>query len=276
MVKRESENDRKDTDTGASGSVGTAIYERLSQMNKFDVYGTFFSLKSDALHMCYFSLENPEKIKDILARIAPDIVISALRGDFKKQMDVHIFTAEYLKKNHGRLIYFSTANVFDSKQECPHYEGDSLQSDSEYGKFKISCENKLREIMGNSAIILRIPFVYGRNSVRMRQIEDGCQKGAMDVYDNLFSNYVTDIQIADYVEWIISEEKEGTFHIGTTDVMRYSDFIMRLIKDSGKAFPTFNYLDVTGTMAVLTERKDIPYRLLWNVDRVISFLCSND
>ncbi|MBD5525364.1 MAG: sugar nucleotide-binding protein [Lachnospiraceae bacterium] len=261
---------------GVSGFVGTAIYEQLSQSNKFDVYGTFFSLKSNAPHMCYFSLENPEKIKDILARIAPDIVISALRGDFKKQMDVHIFTAEYLKKNHGRLIYFSTANVFDGKQECPHYEGDSLQSDSEYGKFKISCENKLREIMGNSAIILRIPFVYGKNSVRMHQIEDGCQKGIMDVYDNLFSNYVTDIQIADYVEWIISEEKEGTFHIGTTDVMRYSDFIMRLIKDSGKAFPTFNYLDVTGTMAVLTERKDIPYRLLWNVDRVISFLCSND
>lgn len=261
---------------GASGTVGTAIYKRLSQYDTFDVYGTYFSSKPDAPHMCYFSLENPERIKDILADIAPDIVISALRGNFKKQMDVHIFTAEYLENNHGKLIYFSTANVFDGKLESPHYEDDSLQSDSEYGKFKICCENKLREIMGSSAIILRIPFVYGKNSVRMRQIKDGCEKGALDVYENLFSNYVTDIQIADYVEWIIREKKEGIFHIGTTDVMRYSDFIKRLIKGLGNKYPTFNYLDVTGTMAVLTERKDIPHRLEWNAERVIAYLCNDD
>lgn len=261
---------------GASGTVGTAIYERLSQCSAFDVYGTFFASKPKASHMYYFSLENPEKIKEILADISPDIVISALRGDFEKQVDAHVFTAEYLKKNHGRLIFLSTVNVFDGNLECPHYESDSLLSDSEYGRFKIFCENKLREIMGDSAIILRIPFVYGRSSARMRQIEDGCQKGVMDVYNNLFSNYVTDIQIADYVEWMIKEKKEGTFHIGTTDVMRYSDFIMCLIKDSGRKVPTFNYLEQTGTMAVLTERKDIPHRLVWNVDRVISFLCNKD
>lgn len=261
---------------GASGIVGTAIYKRLSQYNEFEVYGTYFSSKLSDPHMCYFSVENPEQINDILEDIAPDIVISALRGDFKKQIDVHTFTAKYLENHRGRLLYFSTANVFDGKLECPHYEDDSLQSDSEYGKFKICCENKLRKIMGNSAIILRIPFVFGRNSARMRQIEDGCRKNTLDVYENLFGNYVTDIQIADYVEWIIREKKEGTFHIGTTDVMRYSDFVKRLIQGAGYKCPEFHYVEAAGTMAVLTGRKDIPHRLQWNAERVIAFLCNEE
>lgn len=258
---------------GASGTVGTAIYKRLSQYSIFDVYGTYFSSKPDDPHMRHFSLENPERINDILADIAPDIVISALRGDFEKQIEAHVFLVKYLESNHGRLIYFSTANVFDGRPECPHYESDSPQAVSEYGKFKICCENTLRDLLGNSAIILRIPFVYGRNSVRMRQIKDGCKKGALDVYKDLFSNYVTDVQIADYVEWIIREKKEGIFHIGTTDVVSHSEFTKRLIQGLGNGYPAFNYPEAAGTMAVLTERKDIPHRLEWDVERVIGFLC---
>ncbi len=51
--------------------------------------------------------------------------------------------------------------------------------------------------------------MYGRNSPRICQIREGCKTGLLDVYTNLLCNYVTDVQIAEYVEWIIREKKEG-------------------------------------------------------------------
>ncbi len=257
---------------GASGTVGAAVYQRLNQCKTFDVYGPYYSAKPQDGHMYYFSLEHAEQIRNLLEELSPSIVISALRGDFGKQAEAHMAAAEYVRDHQGRLLYFSTANVFDGKPDSPHYERDDMQSVSVYGKFKIFCENSIREILGKRAVIIRIPFVYGKNAPRMQQLEEGLKKGVLEVYQDLQCNYVTDMQIADYVEWIIKERKEGIFHVGTTDVLRYTDFVENLIKESGKPHPVFRCLDAAGTMAVLTERKDIPQKLEWNVERVVKFL----
>lgn len=259
---------------GASGTVGSAIYKRLSQFSEYEVYGTYFSSKWNDPHMCYFSVENPEQMNDLLEEIAPDTVISALRGDFRRQMEAHALIAEYLRNHQGKMLYVSTANVFDADLTSPHYENDRPESVSEYGKFKILCENRLKEILGSRAVILRIPFVYGKNSARMRQVKAGFESGALDVYRDLICNYVSDAQIAEYVEWIVREDKKGIFHIGTTDTMEYGDFILRLVKRFGGElpYPELHYLEGAGTMAVLSRREDIPHRLKWNVGRVIDYL----
>ncbi|MCI8694716.1 MAG: sugar nucleotide-binding protein [Lachnospiraceae bacterium] len=258
---------------GASGTVGAAVFRQLSQNDMFDVYGTYFRKESDNPRMRFFSLENHEQINDLLEEIAPNIVISALRGDFQRQMEAHALAAEYLRNNQGRMLYFSTVNVFDGNLVSSHYENDCPESVSEYGKFKILCENRLREILGNQAVILRIPFVYGKNSARMRQVKNGCEAGTLDVYKNFMCNYVTDVQIADYVEWILRENKKGIFHIGTTDAMEYEAFTLRLIKSFGWEYPRLHYMDGAGVMAVLSRREDIPHRLKWNVENVIAYLC---
>lgn len=46
---------------------------------------------------------------------------------------------------------------------------------------------------------------YGKNEPRMRQFEAGCKAGVLDVYQDLMCNYATDMQITDYVEWIIKD-----------------------------------------------------------------------
>lgn len=258
---------------GASGTVGAAVFRKLSQDSSFDVYGTYFHKKSDNPRMRFFSLENPGQVNDLLEEIAPNVVISALRGDFQKQIEVHVLAAEYLRKRQGRMLFISTANVFDGDLTSPHYEDDRPYSVSEYGKFKILCENRLRESLSSQAVILRIPFVYGKNSVRMCQVMSGCEAGTLDVYKNIICNYVTDVQIADYVEWILRENKNGIFHVGTTDVMEYENFVLRLIKRIGREYPVFRYMDSAGTMAVLSQREDVPLRLKWNVENVIAYLC---
>lgn len=258
---------------GASGTVGAAVFRQLSQNSMFDVYGTYFLKESDNPRMSFFSLENHEQMNDLLEEIAPNVVISALRGDFQRQIEAHVLAAEYLRNNQGRMLYFSTANVFDGNLALPHYENDCPKSSSEYGKFKILCENRLREILGDQAVIMRLPFVYGKNSVRMRQVKTGCEAGTLDVYKNFICNYVTDVQIADYVEWILRENKKGIFHIGSTDIMEYEMFVLRLMKRFGRENPMFHYMDGAGVMAVLSRREDIPHRLKWNVENVIEYLC---
>ncbi len=261
---------------GASGTAGTAILSRLSRCQGYSVFGTYFSHRQDsAASMLYFSLEHPEKLYTILAQIRPDIVISCLRGDFNRQMLAHQFVTNYLSSAGGNLIFLSSANVFDGSCDRAHYESDPPNSISEYGQFKIHCESFLQTQLGRRAVILRLPFVWGNHSPRMELLKSGCQAGQLEVYTNLWSNHTSALQIADWIAWVIEEEKSGIFHVGTTDVIAYTSFIAQLIAALGMSQPKFLAQSGPGTMAVLNSRKDVPSNLVWNNARLIASLCGN-
>lgn len=261
---------------GASGTVGSTVFRQLSNDENLKLTGTYYStMPEDTASMIRFSIESPNEIWSVLEQVRPDIVISALRGDFEKQLAVHENIAEYLMVNNGKMIFLSTANVFDGNCERPHYEEDMRISDSSYGKFKIQCEDLLRNRMGDRAVVLRIPFVWGKDSPRIQAVRAGCEKGLLEVYTDFFSNHVSDIQIAQMIRWIIQEEKEGIFHIGTSDVMCYQDFIGQLIRAMGMKKPEFILQRVPGVMAVLSNRNDIPDQLKWNSEMLIQYLCND-
>ena len=178
--------------------------------------------------------------------------------------------------NGGKLLYLSTANVFDGSCEQPHYEADVRNSNSDYGQFKIRCEDLLRNQMGSRAILLRIPFVWGRSSPRLEEVKAGCESGRLAVYTDFFSNHVSDVQIAQTIQWIINEDKEGVFHIGTSDVINYSYFIEQLIAALGMEQPEFVCQKIPEIMAVLSDRKEIPVRLKWNSRQLIQYLSASD
>ena len=118
---------------GASGTVGTAVFKLLSCEESLNIMGTYFSSDQDSSpSLMRFSVEFPDDINAILKQVRPDIVVSSLRGDFEKQLITHENIAEYLITNNGRLIYLSTANVFDGSWDQPHYEDDTEVSNSDY------------------------------------------------------------------------------------------------------------------------------------------------
>lgn len=260
---------------GASGTVGTAVFKQLSRDENLKITGTYFSaMQENTSSMMRFSVEFPGDIRSILKQVQPDIVISSLRGDYEKQLMTHENAAKYLMANGGRLIYLSTANVFDGSCDHPHYEEDVRISNSDYGQFKIECEDLLRNRMGNQAILLRIPFVWGKNSPRLQAVKAGCETGRLEVYTDFFSNHVSDTQIAQTIQWIIREDKDGIFHVGTSDLIGYQCFIERLIAEAGMKRPEFVSRSSPGVMAVLSNRKDIPDALKWSSGELIQFLCS--
>ena len=82
-----------------------------------------------------------DDVFDVLQRVKPTIIISALRGDFASQVVVHQHISEYLLRFDSKLIFLSSANVFDAYSKYPSYEFDKTLSHSVYGHFKIKIEN---------------------------------------------------------------------------------------------------------------------------------------
>jgi len=259
---------------GASGTAGAAVFRQLSRCGDWKITGTYCSAKpADASSMLRFSLEPPDGICRVLEAVRPDLVVSALRGDFEKQLAAHAQIAAYLRANRGKIIYLSTVNVFDALWERPHFETDARASGSAYGQFKIQCEDLLRNRLGSRAVILRLPFVWGKHSPRMQAVRAGCEAGQLEVYAGFSSNHAADAQIAGWVQWIIQEDKEGIFHVGTSDVVPYQAFLERLAAAAGLKQPQWIPRESPGVAAVLSSRTDLPDSLKWDSGRLVQYLC---
>lgn len=280
---------------GASGTVGKAVVRVLGKHTRWKITGTFWThpgseksfenqsehciqdhQKTSGCSMVYFALNQPGRLEELLEQVCPDVIVSALRGDFDKQLAVHRGAADFLKRRGGRMIFLSTANVFDGSTDSVHYETDPMNSVSVYGKYKIACEKLLTEHMSDQLAILRLPFVWGRNSPRFLQVHNGCREGYLEVYEGLKSNHTTDLQVAEYTEWIIEQEKSGIYHVGTSEVVLYSDFIRRMICQLGWQMPEFQKTEAPETMAVLTLREDLPGYLKWTTSDLLEYLAGKN
>lgn len=169
-----------------------------------------------------FRLDNGDLniLQDILAKIEPEIIISSMRGDFEKQIQLHEIAAQYLlNKKNGKFIYLSSANAFDNSIEEPHYESDVPNAESDYGIFKVTCEKMLIDMLHEKAVIIRVPFIWSRQSPRFLKIIKEISEGKpVKCYRNLYCNHTTDIHIARSINVIIKNELTGKFHIGSKDI----------------------------------------------------------
>ena len=132
---------------GASGFLGNAIYKELcSYFKTFGTYRTDNKLFENNKHFFQYDVEEDD-VFEILEAVKPSIIISALRGEFSAQVIAHNHIIEYLKQHKKtKLIFLSSANVFDGYNQFPSYETDKTLSHSVYGHFKIKIENKLMRL----------------------------------------------------------------------------------------------------------------------------------
>ena len=257
---------------GASGLAGSAITRAL-QADGHRVSGTCRTASDPAL--LHFDLDEPRSIVPLLENIRPDVVISCLRGDFARQLEAHRILADFLCQHHGKLVYLSTANVFDGDLSHPHYEADPLCSDSTYGQFKISCEQLLQERLGKNCVILRPPEVWGRDCPRLRSLTKSTLEGSpVRTYENLSVNYTTDAQIARWTAFLLKHDLRGVFHVGTKDTSDYTAFLDRLTEQLGLPRPAYAVTlnKNLAYQAVLPGRGEIPEELQLSVHDVLNYL----
>jgi len=219
---------------GASGFIGNALYKELCSY--FKTFGTYRTSKREFeknQHFFQYDVEEDD-VFEILEIVKPTIIISALRGDFNAQVIAHSHIAQYLQMHKSKLLFLSSANVFDSYSKYPSYESDKTLSDSVYGHFKIKIENMLLRLPKRQVAIIRLPMVFGNQSPRITEIKEFIKnKEAIEVFPNLIMNIATDVKLTQQIHYIINRNNSGVFHIGSTDLVHHDEYILEIINSLG-------------------------------------------
>ena len=261
---------------GASGYLGNAIYKEL--LDYFRTYGTYFSPKKEfEKNQQFFNYNIQEDdIYEILEATKPDVIISALRGDFHLQTIAHAHVIEYALTHGSKIIFLSSANVFDAYSKYPSYETDKTLSHSIYGHFKIKIENMLLRMPEKQVAIVRLPMVFGVKSPRIEDIKQLISdKQPVEIFPNLIMNVTLDKKVTQQIHYIINRNKCGVFHLGSTDLVHHDDYIKDIIKTITIKKTAFKQVFTTNDdryLAVLPKYNKLPKHLQITSDKVLQEL----
>lgn len=255
---------------GGSGFVGKALAEELR--GDYLVIPTAGHRKPEKGYL--LNAESFGGLAEILKNENPDIVISSIRGDFKAQTDFHRELANRLSENGKRLLYISTANVYDGDLSRPHTEDDPPAPESDYGIFKRDCEAMLYERLGDRLTVFRPASVWDRDSPRIRGLADDALSGKHHLtYSGDTVNITYAKQIGSYARYVLKNKLSGIFHVGTTDTVDYFEFEKTVCDTLGIEPPKFDVKKVgPAYQAVIPARKEIPDELQMTVEQVLEAL----
>lgn len=258
---------------GGSGFLGHAIYKELC--NYFDTYGTYFTAgRAFEENQQFFKYDMQEDdVFQLLEKVRPQIVISALRGNFAAQVQAHQHLVDYMAKNECKLMFLSSANVFDAYSKYPSYEYDKTLSESVYGRFKIKIENMLLRLPKKKMLILRLPMVFGNASPRIKEIKQFIWNNEpVEVFPNLVLNVTNDDKLTQQIHYLVNRNKSGIYHLGSTDLVHHEDFIMEIVDRIGNFNPIYKRVFTTNDeryLAVLPKDNKLPKNLQINSQEII-------
>jgi len=216
---------------GGSGFLGNAMYKELNSY--YDTYATFNSNTSFEQNKKFYAFNyETEPVNILLDTLKPDIIVSAVRGNFTSQVMFHFELIDWIKKSPCKLIFLSSANVFDSFTNFPSYEYDKTFSESPYGRFKIKIENALLRLPISKYVIARIPMIYGYGSERINELKQlNHLKAPIEVFPNVVINATTISKVTQQLHYIINRNSKGVFHLGSTDLVHHYDLILDICKE---------------------------------------------
>lgn len=264
---------------GASGFIGNALYKELNSY--FDTYGTYctdntFFEKNQKFFPYDMELED---ISILLDNLKPSIIITALRGNFNSQLDAHQRIIQWIQQNKSRLIFISSANVFDSFSNYPSYEYDKTLSESVFGRFKIKIENALMRLPTNKYVIARVPMVFGATTPRIKEIKTLYDlKAPIEVFPNVIINVTSISKLTQQIHYIVNRNKKGIYHLGSTDLIYHLDLIKEICDTLELDEPIFKQVFDSNNdryLAVLPRDNKLPKNLQTTTNEVVNSVKAN-
>ena len=273
MKMKKSKSKHKILILGASGYIGNSLYRELCPyFNTFGTYCTNAVLFENNQHFFQYNIEENSVI-DILEAIKPSVIISSLRGNFSAQITAHQHIVEYISTHKCKLIFLSSANVFDAYSKYPSYENDKTLSESIYGRLKIKIENMLLRLPKRKYAILRLPMVFGNLSPRIETLKTQLQENTpIEVFPNLILNVTSDEKLSQQIHFIINRNRGGVFHLGSTDLVHHDDFIKDIITKLGHYKPIFKQVYTTNEdryLAVMPKENVLPKHLQLKSEEIL-------
>jgi dTDP-4-dehydrorhamnose reductase len=258
---------------GGSGFVGNAIYKELAPY--YDVHATYLTdniaLEKNK-HFHQFDMET-EEIGFLLDSLKPHFIISALRGNVNGQIHLHYAIIDWVLKNDSRILFLSSANVFDRFTNFPSYEYDKTFSESIYGRFKIKIENSLLRLPNNKYLICRVPMIFGAKSPRVLELKKQIEANhSIEVFPHVVINATHIDKLAQQIHYLINRKRRGIFHLGSKDLIHHSDLIMDICKKLTKTPPIFKSVfdsNEDRQLSVLPKDNILPKHLQLTIEEVI-------
>lgn len=260
---------------GASGFIGNTLYKELNSY--YDTFGTYFTKKGFGQNHHFFHFDTKEGgLEDIIKEVKPKLIISALRGPFDALIETHQFLIDLISRSNCRLIFLSSANVFDTFEHFPSYEYDKTLSESIYGRFKIKIENDLLRLPPAKFLLARLPMVYGNHSPRILELDQAMNTNQpIEVFPNIIINVNNDIKLSQQIHYIINQQLTGIFHLGSTDLIHHFDFIKLIVQRRYQRKAIYKQVYTTNQMrymAVLAKENKLPNNLLFSYIEILDDL----
>tara|TARA_B100001057_G_scaffold491290_1_gene581221 strand:- start:5824 stop:6648 length:825 start_codon:yes stop_codon:yes gene_type:complete len=260
---------------GASGFIGNTLYKELNSY--YDTFGTYFTKKGfgNNHHFFHFDMEEVG-LETIIKEVKPKLIISALRGPFEALIETHQFLIDLIDCYNCRLIFLSSANVFDTFEHFPSYEYDKTLSESIYGRFKIKIENDLLRLPPAKFVLVRLPMVFGNHSPRIKELDEAMSANQpIEVFPNTIININNDIKLSQQIHYIINQQLSGIFHLGSTDLIHHFEFIKLIIQKRHQRKGIYKQVYTSNQMrylAVLAKENKLPNNLLFSYTDVLDDL----
>lgn len=258
---------------GSSGLVGRALEDALREDYRV-VPAAGHRVPENGYCL---SAEEPEWLLEVLEGEDPEIVISTIRGDFHAQMKFHETLADWLAGKEKRLLFVSTANVFDGDLSRPWTEADPPRPKSVYGVFKRDCEAMLEKKLGDQLIIFRLATVWAQACPRVALLKaHSLSREPHHTCRGNMVNITLARQIGAYARYVLNHDLHGIFHVGTQDTIDYYTF-EQMVCEMLQIVPPEFAVEEAGTQAyqaVLPAREEIPSALQMTVHQVLAALRS--
>jgi UDP-glucose 4-epimerase len=215
--------------TGVTGFVGRNLYEELKK-NHYSVYGISRSESID-VSVKTVDLNEEDLIQFVFDGLQPDIIVhtaatlpltynskdAEASAKVNKVIDTHII--RYCKKNDVRLIYFSSAYIYDRVSgETELTESDKITPEGSYLQQKFNSEQLIEREL-NSYTILRLSSPFGkglRKNVVMNLFIEKALKQEPIVLEGSGERVQNFIYIKDvvyFLEAIIKQPKNGIYNL---------------------------------------------------------------
>lgn len=258
---------------GGSGFIGKGLYKELAPF--YDVHATYChgNSKYETKRNFHQWDATTEPLGILLDSLHPDLIISAMRGDFEAQVIAHFEIIGHLMKNNCRLIFLSSANVFDGFTNFPSYEYDKTLSFSIYGRFKIKIENALLRLPNRKYLIARLPMVFGPLSPRVKELKTFYKvDDSIEVFPNVVINATTLSRLTQQLHYLINHEAQGVFHLGSVDLVHHEDLMLDICKTLKLENPRITQVYESNDdrfLAVLPKENPLPKHLEITIQEVI-------
>jgi len=226
---------------GTAGQVGGALLDVLKKNKNFEVVGAD---KISSKSVLFLDIRKRKKVNQFFQRIKPQVVILAAAFTDVDACEEHQIlahdinvkgvknVAEAAKENLSKIVYFSTAYVFDGKKGN-YGENDSPHPINFYAKTKLEAERIIQKEL-NNYLIIRTNWVfdlgYDQKNFVFRLINTLKKKEPLKVPNDQYGNPTLARNIAWVIEELIQKNKKGIYHIVGRDKMNRYQLAVKVAK----------------------------------------------